>query len=142
MPSFITIFARSTELAKYFVLGCNFFDEISVKFYDESAQKALSRLVTNVAAFFLFLHHFQMHLTDNPTGLPTLEDLGVYPASVQERMPYELELFRAFRYYYYQKFDDIPIIHPLVPLTRLEEKALLENKSTANSVMKALGLTS
>ena len=83
---------------------------------------------------------FQSQLSDEPLGLPTLNDLGVTPGTVQEKMPYELEAFRAFKYHVYWHFAQRPPIHPLVPISRLEEKQLLEEESFTKNLLSSLGL--
>jgi len=79
-------------------------------------------------------------LTDEPVGLLTLKDLGVTPGTVQERMPYELEAFRAFKYHVYWHFAQRPPIHPLVPISRLEEKQLLDGESFTKNLLNSIGL--
>jgi hypothetical protein len=83
---------------------------------------------------------FQSQLTDLPTGLPTLEDLGVTPASVPEKMPWELEYYRAFKFHRYWHFAQRPAIHPLVPITRLEEKQIEDKKAIAKGLLHSIGL--
>lgn len=86
------------------------------------------------------MSNFQSHLTDEPIGLPTLEDLGVTPGTVQEKMPYELEAFRAYKWHVYWHFAQRPPIHPLLPISRLEEKQILEGDSATKNLLHAFGL--
>lgn len=86
------------------------------------------------------MSNFQSHLTDEPIGLPTLEDLGVTPGTVQEKMPYELEAFRAYKWHVYWHFAQRPPIHPLLPISRLEEKQILEGDSATKNLLHSFGL--
>lgn len=79
------------------------------------------------------------HVTDEPQGLPNLEDLGVSPVKVEEMMPYELELYRAFQFHRYLPDAPRPTIMPLVTLSRLDEKELLQGKSMSQGIIKAIG---
>jgi hypothetical protein len=55
-------------------------------------------------------------------------------------MPWELDMYRAFRFHEYFKEEDKPVIHPLVPLSRMEEKQLIADKSNSKSMLGLVGL--
>ena len=51
-------------------------------------------------------------------------DLGVKLHKVEDKMPWDLEFYRAFRYHDYLTEEEKPKIHPLVPLTPMEVKQI------------------
>merc|ERR1712096_224536 len=79
-------------------------------------------------------------LTEEVLGLPTLEDLGVKPNKVQDEMPWVLDPHRAFRYHTYFSLADRPVIHPLHPISRLEERALEKGLEKGSKMLALLGL--
>lgn len=69
-------------------------------------------------------------LSDDILGLPNLADLGVDPAPVTEKMPFETHVKRAFGYYY-PEVEEMPAIADPVPLENFEaRKAIRESKVT------------
>ncbi len=71
---------------------------------------------------------------------PTLADLGVRLHTIQEKMVWELELFRAFRFHTYISEQDRPVIHPIYPIDPVKAKALIETSSQSKYLLKAVGL--
>jgi len=63
-------------------------------------------------------------LTEKSEGLPSIVDLGVKLHKVEDKMPWDLEFYRAFRYHDYLTEEEKPKIHPLVPLTPMEVKQI------------------
>jgi len=63
-------------------------------------------------------------LSEISQGLPNITELGVKLHKVEDKMPWELIFYRAFRDHEYQTEEDKPTIHPLVPLTPMEVKNL------------------
>jgi hypothetical protein len=82
----------------------------------------------------------QSQLTEESEGLPGLPELGVKLHRVEQKMPWELDMYRAFRFHEYFKEEDKPVIHPLVPLSRMEEKQLIADKSNSKSMLGLVGL--
>ena len=70
-----------------------------------------------------------------------MRDLGVTAGTVQELMPHELETYQAFKFHVYWHFAQRPPIHPLVPISRLEEKQIEQEKSMAKGFIESLGIT-
>jgi len=64
-------------------------------------------------------------LSEISEGLPSITELGVKLHKVEEKMPFELLFFRAFRDHEYQTEEEKPPIHPLVPMSPMEVKNLV-----------------
>merc|ERR1712218_491271 len=63
-------------------------------------------------------------LTEKSEGLPGLEDIGVELHKVTDKMVWELEFYRAFKFREFAREADRPVIHPLHPITGMEESQL------------------
>jgi len=63
-------------------------------------------------------------LNEISQGLPNMTELGVKLHKVEDKMPWDLIFFRAFRDFEYEQKEDIPVIHPLVPMSPMEVKNL------------------
>ena len=57
-------------------------------------------------------------------GLPDITDLGVKPASVTEKMPWELAPLDAYAYYFYETPDEKKTVKPPKVLAMDEERAI------------------
>ena len=77
-------------------------------------------------------------LSDDILGLPNLEDLGVKPAKVTDKMPFELLRRSAFMSHFPETPDDIPNPPPPKALSRLEEKEIRRLAKT--SPFEAIGI--
>ena len=82
--------------------------------------------------------YFQTQLTDEVLGLPSLEDLGVKLNKVTDEMPWVLDPHRAFRYHTYYSLADRPVIHPLKPISGLEERAMERELYKGNKMLDLL----
>ena len=67
---------------------------------------------------------FQSQLSEVSEGLPSISELGVKLHKVEDKMPWELLFYRAFRDHEYLSEEDKPVIRPLVPMTPMEVKNL------------------
>merc|ERR1712007_159609 len=63
-------------------------------------------------------------LSEVSEGLPSISELGVKLHKVEDKMPWELLFYRAFRDHEYLSEEDKPVIRPLVPMTPMEVKNL------------------
>ena len=79
-------------------------------------------------------------LTEKSEGLPGLEDIGVKLHTVTDKMVFELDFFRAFKYHEFTREADRPVIHPLHPIPALEEKALEAKNQQGSNILKVIGL--
>ena len=79
-------------------------------------------------------------LTEKSEGLPGLEDIGVKLHTVTDKMVFELDFFRAFKYHEFKRDADRPVIHPLYPIPALEEKALEAKNQQSRNILKVIGL--
>ena len=62
-------------------------------------------------------------MSEEVLGLPSLEDLGVKPNYVKDKMPFELMLHQAYAHYRPETVEEEPpIVDDPVPLTRAEER--------------------
>jgi len=68
-------------------------------------------------------------LSELSEGYPSITDLGVKLHRVEDKMPWELEVYRAFQGHDYMSEDEKPPIHPLVPLNLHEVKQILINSN-------------
>ena len=69
---------------------------------------------------------FQTQLSEEILGLPNLEDLGVKPQYVKDKMPFELLYHRAYAHYRPESVEEEPpIVDDPVPLTRAEERTMV-----------------
>ena len=75
--------------------------------------------------FNLFIFLFQSQLSELSEGYPSITDLGVKLHRVEDKMPWELEVYRAFQGHDYMSESDKPKIHPLVPLNLHEVKQIM-----------------
>ena len=71
--------------------------------------------------------------------MPSLEDLGVKLNKVQDEMPWVLDPHRAFRYHTYWSLADRPVIHPLNPISRLEEREMKKELGRGKQMLSMLG---
>ena len=59
-------------------------------------------------------------------GLPTLDDLGVKPHYVRDKMPFELVMHKAYAHYRPESVEEEPpIVDDPVPLSRAEERNMV-----------------
>eukprot|EP00095_Tigriopus_kingsejongensis_P005589 maker-scaffold12_size759060-snap-gene-6.21 protein:Tk05589 transcript:maker-scaffold12_size759060-snap-gene-6.21-mRNA-1 annotation:"nadh dehydrogenase 1 alpha subcomplex subunit mitochondrial precursor" len=72
-------------------------------------------------------------LTDEVLGLDNLADLGVTPASLIEKMPWECKPFRAYAHYEPELYEEIPIPIPR-PVSRYEEKEIEMSQIKGNPI--------
>ena len=79
--------------------------------------------------FNLFIFLFQSQLSEISEGYPSIEDLGVKLHRVEDKMPWELEVYRAFQGHDYMSEDEKPPIHALVPLNLHEVKQIRINST-------------
>ena len=68
-------------------------------------------------------------------GYPNLKDLGVKLHTVQEKMVWELEFHRAFRWHEYRSNEEKPQINPLVPLNHIEVKEITADAEDRKNLM-------
>ena len=95
------------------------------------------KFILNGGFKFKFIFLFQSNLSDEILGLPSLYDLGVTPASVVDKMPFELQVYMAYASYL-PDVGEIPPIPDPPPLSRLQQRKILEaNKTT---LFESLGL--
>lgn len=79
-------------------------------------------------------------LSEESQGLPNITELGVELESIQDNMVWLLDPYRAFRYHQYHSWVEKPVIHPLVPLTRIEEARIQAEAQETKSMLKVLGM--
>jgi hypothetical protein len=77
-------------------------------------------------------------LTDEVLGLPNLTDLGVNPFPVTVKMPFEMQVLKAFGHFLPESVREDPYVPDPKPLTRMEEKAILA--ASSQSIPKLIGL--
>ena len=99
-------------------------------------------MITNNFDWYIFTNFtsFQSQLTEKSEGLPGLEDIGVELHKVGDKMPWELDFYRAFKYHEFRREADKPIIHPLNAITGMEENQLEAKNSQAKNITKLFGL--
>jgi len=80
-------------------------------------------------------------LTEMSEGYPDLTDLGVKLHTVQEKMVWELEFYRAFQWHEYRSEEEKPKIYPLLPLTAVDVKKIEAKAAEAKNIIKAIGIS-
>ena len=70
-----------------------------------------------------------------------LTDLGVKLHTVQEKMVWELEFYRAFQWHEYRSEEEKPKIYPLLPLTAVDVKKIEAKAAEAKNIIKAIGIS-
>ena len=79
-------------------------------------------------------------MTEKSEGLPGLEDIGVELHKVTDKMVWELEFYRAFKFHEFAREADRPVIHPLHPITGMEESQLEAKNEQAKNITKLFGI--
>lgn len=79
-------------------------------------------------------------LCEVSAGLPSIEELGVTLARVEDEMPWYLEHYRAFKNHKTDMEEEMVTINPLVPLSTQEAKLLTAEAQAGKEIIKAIGL--
>lgn len=79
-------------------------------------------------------------LSEISEGLPSITDLGVKLHRVEEKMPWELDKYRAFKYFNYPLAYDRLVPRKLVALNPYEAKSIINSVEDKKTMQKLIGL--
>ena len=77
-------------------------------------------------------------MSDEILGYPNLEDVGVKPYKVAEKMPFEMRVSKAFGYFEPTSIHDDPVIPDPIPLNRIQERAIVAKSRVG--LLESVGL--